>query len=152
MKLHQLGAGIFWFIIGLGAAAHAYQLGLGDFHKPGPGFIFFWAALFLVVMSSIDLAGILMRGKTDKEPKTLWVGKKWHKVLLVLAILVTYVFCFNVLGFYLSSFLLMVLLLKAVKPTRWWIAIMSGIIAVLISYGLFKVWLDVPFPGGILGF
>jgi len=59
---------------------------------------------------------------------------------------------FNVLGFYLSSFLLMVLLLKAVKPTRWWIAIMSGVIAVLISYALFKVWLDVPFPGGILGF
>jgi putative tricarboxylic transport membrane protein len=151
MKFHQLGAGIFWFIMGLGAAVHGYQLGLGDFHKPGPGFIFFWTALFLVVMSSIDLAGILMRGKTDKEPKPLWVGKQWHKVLLVLAILVTYVFSLNLLGFYLSSFLLMVLLLKAVQPTRWWIAIMSGILAVLISYGLFKVWLDVPFPGGILG-
>ncbi len=152
MKFHQLGAGFFWLIIGLGAAVHGYQLGLGDFHKPGPGFIFFWTALFLVVMSSIDLAGILMRGKTDKEAKPLWVGKQWHKVLLVLAILVIYVFSFNVLGFYLSSFLLMVLLLKAVKPTRWWIAIMSGVIAVLISYALFKVWLDVPFPGGILGF
>jgi len=59
MSFHRLGACIFGVTIGIGAVVHAYQLGLGDLHKPGPGFIFFCAALFLAVMGCVDLGGIL---------------------------------------------------------------------------------------------
>ena len=89
-----------------------------------------------------------MAKEREQAPKALWAGLQWPKVVLVMAILAGYVYFLDILGFSLSAFLLIFLLLKAVKPTQWWIAIMAGVIAVLISYALFKVWLEFPSPAG----
>ncbi len=142
-------------MIGVYVGIKAYLLGLGNLRHPGAGFIFFLAALLLVILSVIDLAGILISmSKKDqhREEQPLWAGLQWGKVLLVVGILSAYIYSFNFLGFFLSTFLLMVLLFKGVELTKWWIAIMNSLITILISYGIFKVWLKVPFPIGILGF
>jgi putative tricarboxylic transport membrane protein len=152
-KYYQIAPSIFWFIIGVFVAIYAYQLGLGRLYKPGPGFIFFLAGLLLTILSIIDIAGIFIGkyipGKDEKE-ESVWLGFRWQKVLLVLGALSAYAYFFNMLGFLLSTFLLMVFLFKAVKPTRWWIAIVSSLVTTLLSYVIFKVWLMVPFPPGIL--
>jgi len=155
MNRHQRMGSIFWLIIGIYVVIAAYRLGLGRLYKPGPGFIFFLAGVLLTILSSIDLLGDFIRKPEmdkDKEGVSIWRGFRWHKVLLVLAGLIVYVILFNTLGFFLSTFLLMFFLFKAVEPTKWWIAIASSLITALISYALFKVWLKVPFPMGILEF
>jgi hypothetical protein len=153
MKMHYRVGSIFWLMIGGYVASYAYQLGLGHFRQPGPGFIFFLAALLLIILGAIDLAGTFVgKPKTDKEERPIWVGLQWQRVLLVLGGLLAYVYFFNVAGFLLSTFLLMVFLFKGVEPTKWWIAIVSSLITILISYGIFEVWLSVPFPKGFLGF
>jgi len=144
---------IFWIIIGIGAAINAYQLGLGRLHQPGPGFIFFIASSLLVIFGVIDLTVTLMgRAKTDKEKEPVQLGPRWPKVLFILVVLSVYVYFFSILGFLLSTFLLLVFLFKAVEPTKWWIAIVGSVITILISYGIFEIWLMVPFPRGFLGF
>lgn len=153
MKSHQQVASLFWLIIGVYVAITAYHLGLGHFHKPGPGFIFFWTALLLVILSAIDLASALTdKSQKDEKETPLWSGMQWSKVLSVLVGLSIYVYFFNILGFLLSTFLLMIFLFKGVEPTRWWVAIVGSLIAILITSSVFQLWLKVPFPTGIFGF
>lgn len=155
MSGHQKLGSIFWLIIGIYVSVASYLLGLGRLHKPGPGFIFFLSGLFLIILSIIDLAGnCIKKPQTDQQKKAepIWRGSRWPKVLLVLGALVAYVYCLNMVGFLLSTFLLMVFLYKAVDPTKWWVVVASSLITTLISYAIFKVWLQVPFPSGILEF
>lgn len=150
-------ASFFWLGFGIYVAFSAYRLGLGKLRQPGPGFIFFLAAGLLILLSLIDLGGILSGrergGRTAahrEEP--LWSGVKWPKVLLVLAGLSAYVLGFSRLGFLPSTFLLMIFLLQAVEPTKWWVSLLGSLLTLLISYGIFGLWLKVPFPPGILEF
>ena len=147
--------GIFWLVIGLYVGIKAYLLGLGSLHHPGPGFIFFVAALLLIILSLFDLGASLAKKPGKGQGGTgdsLWRGVRWQKVLLVIGGLSAYIYCYNLLGFFVSTFLIMVFLFKGVEPTKWWVAIASSIVTISISYGIFKVWLEVPFPAGILGF
>ena len=155
MNGHQRMGSIFWLIIGIYITIAAYRLGLGHLYKPGPGFIFFLAGLFLTFLSILDLLVNFVRKPEmdkNKEGVSIWRGFRWHKVLLVLGGLVVYVYLFNILGFFLCTFLLMFFLFKAVEPTKWWVAIASSLMTTLIAYALFKVWLKVPFPMGFLEF
>jgi putative tricarboxylic transport membrane protein len=153
-KHYRIGS-IFWLAVGMYTAVSAYQLGFGSFRRPGHGFIFFLASLFLIILSAIDLGGTFIRKpKTEKGKKEepLWLGVRWGKTLLVLIGIVVYIFIFNFLGFLVSTFLLMVFLFKAVEPTKWWIAMVNSLITILIAYVVFNLWLQVPFPTGALGF
>ena len=156
MNDHRRMASIFWIVVGVYISIAAYRLGLGRLHKPGPGFIFLISGLFLTILSIVDLAKNFIKSpkadNKEKEAESIWRGFRWHKVLLVLGGMVIYIYFLNMLGFLLSTFLLMFFLYKAVEPTRWWVAILSSLITTLVSYGLFKVWLRVPFPSGILEF
>jgi len=155
MNRHQRMGSIFWLIIGIYVAIASYRLGLGRLHKPGPGFIFFLTSLILMILSIADLiVNFIKKPEIDKEKKeeSIWRSLRWDKVLLVLGGLVVYVIFFNIIGFYLSTFLVMIFLFKAVEPTRWWIALASSLITLLFTYAIFDVWLQVPFPQGILGF
>lgn len=144
---------IFWIVMGIGVAINAYLLGLGRLHQPGPGFIFFVAAVLLVITGFVDLAMTFVKSlKTNDEGKYIRLGPRWRKVLLVLAVLCGYVYFFDILGFLFATFILLVFLFKGVEPTRWWITILGSIITIMISYGIFDAWLKVPFPRGFLEF
>jgi putative tricarboxylic transport membrane protein len=153
-KHYRIGS-IFWLAVGMYTAVSAYQLGFGSFRRPGHGFIFFLASLFLIILSAIDLGGTFIgKPKTneDKKEEPLWLGVRWGKILLVLIAIVVYVYLLNFLGFVLSTFLLMIFLFKTVEPTKWWIAVVSSVITIAIVYVVFNLLLKVPFPGGFLGF
>jgi len=151
MTRYRMGS-IFWLIVGIYVAISAYQLDLGEFSEPGPGLIFFGAAVILIIFSIIDLSGIFTGQSPKDHQESIWAGTQWKRLLLVLGALLAYSFLFDILGFILCTFLLMVFLFRAVEPTKWWVAILSSLSTLLISYGVFNLWLKVPFPSGILGF
>jgi putative tricarboxylic transport membrane protein len=155
VNVHRRAGSIFWLVIGVYSASHAYQLGLGRLRHPGPGFVFFLAAFLLIILGAIDLARTFLgKPKTEKEKEGqhIWRDIRWQKVLLVLGGVSVYTYFLNLAGFWVSTFLLMLFLYKVVEPTRWRIAIVCSLITIMLSYGIFKVWLDVQFPTGILGF
>ena len=154
VKTHHRAASIFWLMIGAYIAIHAYQLGLGGFRRPGPGLVFFLSAVLFIALTAIDFVGTFIgESKKDKESadRPLWVEVRWQKVLLVLVGLLVYTYVFNVAGFMLATFLLMVFLFKAVDPTKWWVAIAGSVITIIFSYLVFEIWLQVPFPKGVFG-
>ena len=142
----------FFFLLGCFVCIHAYQLKLGTFSDPGPGFIFFFGGSLLGLFSLINLCGTLLnKGKRVEAHRELWLGLDWHKNIILLVILFAYVLLFNSMGFLLSSLVLMVSLINLMEPTKWWNSIVFGFISILLCYIIFVFWLQVPFPGGILG-
>lgn len=146
--MNLLGS-IFWFAVAFYVCLGAYKLGFGTFHEPGPGFIFMLSGLFLAILSAIDLLKTLIK-KTEIN-RLMWSGLRWPKVILILISLVAYHYFFVLMGFILSTFLLMLFLFKAVEPTKWWVAIISTLITTLAVYIIFDVLLSIPFPKGVLG-
>lgn len=153
--MHYRVGSIFWLIFGVYVAIIGYKLGLGNFRQPGPGFIFFLASLLLAILSAIDLGRTFIgRHKTTvgNEEKPIWAGFRWPKILAVLTGLCIYNYAFPFLGFLPSTFLLMIFLFKVVEPMKWWFSILGSLITILVTFGIFSLWLNVPFPQGVLGF
>lgn len=152
MKTTDVYSSGFWLLIGLSVFLRAPRLGLGKIHEPGPGFIFFLAGGLLTLLSAIQLTGaLLMRSNEKQQFKQVWSGLKWQRILLVLAALSLWTYFFDVLGFSIATLLLLIVLFRAVDPTKWWVAIITALITVAVSYLFFNVWLKVPFPRGIIG-
>jgi hypothetical protein len=150
MKPRGYIASLFWLAVGLCVFVIAYKrLGFGTFREPGSGFIFILSGSLLMILSLIDLLGTFLKKVKGKYP--IWSGLRWQKIILVSIGLSAYIFFYNLVGFVISSFLLMVFLFKAVEPTKWWIAIASSLITVLVVYVIFGLWLKIQFPKGLLG-
>jgi len=151
MSLDRLSS-LFWFLIGLYVSLHAYNLGLGKLREPGPGFIFFLGGGLLSILSAISLLlAFLAKPEENNRLRILWSGLKWQKIVIVLISLCAWMYFFTVLGFFLATFILLIFLFEIVEPVKWWVAILSASIAISVSYAVFKLWLNVPFPVGFLG-
>ena len=154
MKRQSSISSLLWLLLGSYVAIHAYRMGLGHLHEPGPGFIFFLAALLVVILAVVDMAMSLTANSqtiTGTAGHQVWAGVQWRRILVVMGGIAAYVYIFDVLGFVASTFLLMLLLFKGVESSAWWKTIISSVITTTSAYLIFKVWLGVPFPGGILG-
>jgi hypothetical protein len=83
------------------------RLSLDDIHNPGPGFMPFALGISLLLLS---LLVFLVPGEKPKEAGLNREALKRN--LLILAGLVIYMLLFKPLGFYLTTFLLLVYLMK----------------------------------------
>jgi putative tricarboxylic transport membrane protein len=150
MKKHQiLGAG---FLLFFGAVIcwEARKLDMGRIVKPGPGFFPFWLGFFLIIVAAVLL---LRYGRmSPKEPApALWKGRQWDKIVYVLGALFLYAFFLEFLGYLLATFFLMSFLFRSVEKQKWSVVILGSIISSLITFLLFKVWLQVQLPMGLWG-
>ena len=78
-------------------------------------------------------------------------GEAFRRILIVLGALCLYVLLLEPLGFLLTTFLFMVLVLR-LEPRSWLFIVPSAIGATLFFFVLFKVLLRVPLPSGLLGY
>jgi putative tricarboxylic transport membrane protein len=155
MRMNYLVGTTFFLLIGIFTIIKGYQLGLGHVNKPGPGFIFFLAALLLIILGILDLvANVLWKTNADKNRKEfpIWAGVRWQKILLVFGALLAYALLLQIFGFLFCTFLIMVFLFKAVEPTGWVFILVTSSITVFFSYLFFQILLNVPLPEGFWGF
>ena len=101
-----------------------------------------------IALLVLSLLVILLPGRKPKE--AIWERNALRRNLLILAGLVVYMLLFKPLGFYLTTFFLLVYLMKlsGAKGLKRSVAI-SGVTVVLI-YIVFYRLLVIPFPQGIL--
>jgi len=118
---------------------------------PGPGFIFFYAALFIGLMAILLLVGSWTK-KQEVVGPGVFKNVDWVKVLLPFAYILLYGLALEKAGFIISTFLLIFLLLKTIEAKRWSVAAFVGIAASLGTYAMFELWLHVRLPKGVLGF
>ena len=75
----------------------------------------------------------------------------WKRILFVLIVLVLYVKLLPVLGYLITTFLLMTLLFWILKGSAWWWVLASSFITTLATYFIFSKWLNCQFPEGLFG-
>ena len=147
MKTSDVGCSIFLMLLGGLTAQQSGKLSLGSFRVPGPGFFPFCLGLLLIGLGAM----IFFQG-LKRKPGVREMGLKRSRVILALAGLFAYPIVLDAVGYLLSTFCLMVILISVMIRKAWWYApSVAGLIS-LASYLLFKVWLRVLLPAGILGF
>ena len=147
----RLGAGIL-IAAAVGICYGSVRLSLGGFHTPGPGFFSFLTGIALGLLSLLSFIQSFKDLPGD-ERNPFWPDpRRTLKMGSVFIALIMYVIVMDSLGFGLTTFLFLAVLLRGIEPQRWSVVFSVSVFGVLISYGVFQYWLDMQLPRGFLGF
>jgi len=152
MSKNNLWAAGFLLLLGIAATVESWRLALGEVGKPGAGFFPFCLALGLALTSfALVVRSCLSRAVERGSRAGSLDARAIGKVAWVVSGLMLYAYAFEKIGFLLSTFLVMVFLLRAIAVFDWRWTLGSSIASAFLSYLLFKVWLHVQLPDGPWG-
>jgi putative tricarboxylic transport membrane protein len=126
------------------------KLNFGNFRVPHTGF-FPKILVGLLLLLSLACLAQTLRDKAIEQRAEKIPTEGWLRIGATLATLIGFALVLEWLGFLLSTFFLMVLLLRAIEAPKWSKVIVVALVTALISYGLFAWLLGVPLPAGVLG-
>ena len=149
-----MGAAISLFVFGAITAALSLQLPLGAPRMPGSGF--FPLVLGLALMALAAGHGVqlyLARPKVaapqaPTAPTAPEGDGATRRVALFVAGVIAAVALLQPLGYALSSFLLMLVLLQILGIRRWYALLSIALLSAAASYVVFVHWLKIPLPSG----
>jgi len=143
-----------WLLIGLSITIGSISsLRIGTTREPGPG-LFPLLAGFLVSFFSLAILIKATFSKTSEKRnlRKLWDGLNWRGVVYTIGALLTYSSLLEVVGFLLTTLLLLIYLFRAIKPQKWRLAIGLSFLLSIVSYLVFDRFLQVQLPRGFWGF
>jgi hypothetical protein len=151
-----MSAAISLFLFGAITAALSLQLPLGALRLPGSGF--FPLALGLALMALAAGHGLqlyLARPKTaapetSVAPAAADGEGATRRVVLFVGGVIAAVALLQPLGYVLSSFLLMLVLLQVLGLRRRYASASIALLSAAASYVVFVHWLKIPLPSGWL--
>jgi hypothetical protein len=150
MNRKHVISGLFWLAVSIFVAVTAMGLGLGTFSKPGSGFIFFWSSVGLGTLSVILILKNIFRKGEAGSLRDIWKNVKWGNVVLAIVVLFLYAFILMKLGFALSTFVLMIVLF-GIGRSSYRVVIVSALVTTILSLVIFRYFLEVHLPKGIIG-
>lgn len=152
MNAQRLGS-LFWLAMGLISIYGSLLLGLGSMREPGSGFLSFLAGCFICIMAVIVLVQSFIQGdEVRAKLASLWEGVNWRRPLIITLLVLGFILFLEKLGFILSSFLLLFILLKSVEKFSWSKAILIPVLTMGCTYLIFDFFLKATLPKGFLGF
>lgn len=153
MNKRQLGSSLFLLLFGFFVSLQAWKLKLGHPTNPEEGFFPFCLGIALMIVSLMMAIRSCGRKEADSEPApALWKGLQWKKGQFSLGILLLYAFSLEGLGYCLSTFGTMYLLLWVIGGKKWYMGLLISAIASFVTYSVFKMWLQVQLPRGLWEF
>jgi putative tricarboxylic transport membrane protein len=138
---------ILFIVLGGGIMAQSVNLSLGNFHNPGPGFMPFILGFSMILLSLLSY--VESRPEADRQKMNLLKEEK--PILLIFGGLILYLFLMNILGFYVSTFLLLMYLIRACGLKEGWRSVWISAATVIVVYVVFYKLFIIPFPEGVLG-
>jgi putative tricarboxylic transport membrane protein len=141
-QLHRIGP-VLVLAVGVGALTGAVGLSLGSLTAPGPGL---WPFVVALLLTGTALVLVVVDDPDDYEPFT----RASARIAGGLAGLAVFVAAFEVVGFLLPAFLMLLLWLRAFgrEPWRWALGLaLAGSIGL---YLLFDTALGVRFPDDVV--
>lgn len=150
MKRKDQISGVFWLLISLIVIQQSLSMRLGSFQKPGPGLIPLIGGVTLAILSVMNVLKVSLRGMESTNRLQLNVnGSSLRKIGFVIGILVAFTFTFSHLGFFFSSFWVLVFLFR--DSRKWWVPLVAAALTVVSCFLLFHVFLQIQFPRGPWG-
>lgn len=144
---------LFWLAVGLISIYGSVQLGLGTLRQPGSGFFSFLAGCFISLMAMVVFFQSFLRGQgVQVKLSGLWEGLRWRRPIEIGLLTLGYILALERLGFLLTGFLLLFVILKGVERVSWGKAILIPVSTLGVSYLLFNIFLKASLPKGVFGF
>lgn len=127
----------------------ASRLAFGSIRVPQTGFFPLVLATLLLFLSIALLVQTRRQagGENREEPIK---SEAWIRISITLAAMLGFALVLEKLGFLLSTFTVMLLLLRVIEPQRWPRVIAVALVTALVSYFLFARLLNIPLPAGVL--
>ncbi len=142
------GAAAVLLVFGLIALEEAGRLRFGSLARPGPGFFpVVLAAGFSLVCTGLLVIAARARGADAVSAARLG----WPKIGATMAALFVYTLVLESAGFVAATFALLLFFFRALERQRWLVAVASSLVTALVTYLVFKVWLNVQLPAGPWG-
>ena len=152
MNSERVGS-LFWFALGAASIYASVGLGLGMTGQPGSGFVPLAAGAFICAMALLVFLQSFQGGKRLQcGLSALWKGVHWRRSLAVGVLTLAYILALETLGFSLSGFLLLVLIMRGLEELSWKKTLIISTLTLAFSYVVFKIFLKATLPPGIFGF
>ena len=143
----EFWTGLLGLALGLFVIRSGLKLKLGTINDPGSGYVLFYTGILMCLFAgSIIVAAITEGGPTFGSR---WEGARWTKPVVIIAALIAYSVALDQLGFLISTIPLMLLLLRAIDPVRWTLAVPLAVLAPLGVWWVLKRGLMIQLPSGI---
>ena len=153
MKKDEAIVAIVIFLFGGLTTLLSLRMPIGTFRMAGTGMFPLCLGILLMILSGIFILRFFFEGKEERVKKEVSIepsGSPTQLTLFLGAMALATLF-FNQLGYPLTSFLLMVALLRILGIKRWGQNILISVVTTVGSYFLFVKWLDIPMPKGWIG-
>lgn len=153
MKYRDIVSSFFWIGVGFAFCIGSWNFGFSRMGTIGAGFFPFVAGSVLISLSLILLVSALSVKKEDETAgeKFLPQQDSLKRLLLALLALFAYVLVVKYLGFFFTTFLFMIFLLRFIEPQRWVVVLTTAILTSVTAHLVFSLWLKVQLPTGIWG-
>ena len=128
----------------------AGRLNFGNMRVPQTGFFPKTLLVLVLALSLCLLVRTLRQAETETRTQPI-PSQGWIRIGATLAALLGFALLLEWLGFFVSTFLLMILLLRAIEAMPWAKVVLVALSTALVAYFIFAWLLGVPLPSGVLG-
>ena len=144
-RLRDVITGLLLLALGVAVCVRAVGLHVGTATSPGPGFFPFIGGLTLSALAGL----LVIQGWRGGSEAGASGGALWRPAALVGGLIV-YTAVLGTAGFPLATVALCALVLIVLHTRNWWAIAVASVLLATTSYLVFKVWLGVDLPPGIL--
>jgi hypothetical protein len=141
---------LFWVTVSLVILEEARLLPFGTLSRPKAGFYPFILGVILGLLSLALVAKSWLGAKGGGGAVSFPDRTGCRNVLFTLAAMFLFYLFFESVGFLLTTFGLIFLLVKFVDPQRWLYSFCVAVVVAIVSYLLFEVLLKANLPKGLL--
>jgi putative tricarboxylic transport membrane protein len=151
MKYSDLISVIFWLGVGVLLSLWSLSYNIGTPTQPGPGFYPLGLGILLIFFSLILLGQTIRSPKAAKKISPFSVSGGWKRVAYTVLILLLLAFLFERIGYLITFFLLIMLLMVGAGRQSWKRILLVAFFSALGVYLVFVLLLQQPLPRGFLG-
>jgi putative tricarboxylic transport membrane protein len=148
--LYRKYPAIFFIFFSIYVCIVSYRMGLGSLHKPGSGFMPFWSGALIGIFALVLLIQDIMPHRMA-EPEEAQKRVAWKSIALTLIFFFVYILVLEHLGYIIATILFVGIILKTIEKKGWFLSSWVAVAMALVSYYIFKVWLQAELPHGFLG-
>jgi putative tricarboxylic transport membrane protein len=127
----------------------ASRLTFGSVRVPQTGFFPSILAILLLLFSIALLVQTHRQPDNDSRGQRI-TSEAWIRISTSLTAMLGFALLLEKLGFLLSTFIVMLLLLRVIERQNWSRVIAVALATALVSYFLFAWVLNIPLPAGVL--
>jgi putative tricarboxylic transport membrane protein len=112
----------------------------------GPAFLPFWTGIVLAA------CGLWLCARSDADPDVSWpTSRGFARAAAGFVLLLLYALALQPLGYLISTAIFLVITILLLEPVRRTRALVVGVASAAFLFLIFRVWLRIPLPGGVLG-